>query len=237
MSNERRLGRLTSLLRRRGIVLPSYEIYGGVSGLVDYGPVGARIKRKVIDVWVDHWTSIGNVVEVDSPTITPEPVLVASGHVDEFNDHMNVKVMGYLRCAREVAPLMVEQRWGRIINISGMASRNSGTVVASMRNVAVTAMTKNLAEELAPLGINVTVVHPGMPRTEATEGVITRRAKSTGLSESEVEHQMAEGNSVKTIIDASDIAYVVTMLAAPRSIAINGDVIAAGGGVGTSIYY
>ena len=62
MSNERRLGRLTSLLRRRGIVLPSYEIYGGVSGLVDYGPVGARIKRKVIDVWVDHWTSIGNVV-------------------------------------------------------------------------------------------------------------------------------------------------------------------------------
>ena len=48
---------------------------------------------------------------------------------------------------------------------------------------------------------------------------------------------MAEGNSVKTIIDASDIAYVVTMLASPRSIAINGDVIAAGGGVGTSIYY
>ena len=156
---------------------------------------------------------------------------------DEFNDHMNVKVMGYLRCAREVAPLMVEQRWGRIINISGMASRNSGTVVGSMRNVAVTAMTKNLADELGPLGINVTVVHPGMTRTEATEGVITRRAKSTGLSEAEVEHQMAEGNSVKTIIDASDIAYVVTMLASPRSIAINGDVIAAGGGVGTSIYY
>ena len=89
MSNEDRLGRLTSLLRRRGVVLPSYEIYGGVSGLIDYGPVGARIKRKVIDVWVDHWTSIGNVVEVDSPTITPEPVLVASGHVDEFNDHMS----------------------------------------------------------------------------------------------------------------------------------------------------
>jgi glycyl-tRNA synthetase len=77
------------LLRRRGVVLPSYEIYGGVSGLIDYGPVGARIKRRVIDAWIDHWSSIGGVVEVDSPTITPKPVLVASGHVDEFNDHMS----------------------------------------------------------------------------------------------------------------------------------------------------
>jgi NAD(P)-dependent dehydrogenase (short-subunit alcohol dehydrogenase family) len=58
----------------------------------------------------------------------------------EFNDHMNIKVMGYLRCARDVAPIMAEQGWGRIVNISGLASRSSGTVVGSMRNVAVSAM-------------------------------------------------------------------------------------------------
>ena len=156
---------------------------------------------------------------------------------EEFNDHMNVKVMGYLRCARDVAPIMAKQGWGRIINISGMASRNTGTVVGSMRNIAVTAMTKNLAVELGPSGINVTVVHPGLTRTEATEGVIARRAEATGQSEEIVERQMAEGNSSRTFIDASDIAYVVTMLASPLSIAINGDVIAAGGGVGTGIYY
>jgi len=86
--SDRRVDRLTSLLRRRGIVLPSFELYGGVSGLVDYGPVGARIKRKVMDSWIDHWTSHGDIVEVDSPSITPEPVLVASGHVGEFNDLM-----------------------------------------------------------------------------------------------------------------------------------------------------
>jgi NAD(P)-dependent dehydrogenase (short-subunit alcohol dehydrogenase family) len=156
---------------------------------------------------------------------------------EEFNDHMNVKVMGYLRCAREVAPLMIEQGWGRIINISGMASRNSGTVIGSMRNVAVSAMTKNLADELGSHGINVTVVHPGMTRTEATAGVVARRAEAAGVSESEMEEQMAQGNSVRTIIDASDIAYVVTMLASPLSIAITGDSIAAGGGVGTAIHY
>ena len=83
------MSRLVSLLRRRGVVLPSFEIYGGVSGLVDYGPVGARIKRRVIDAWIEHWGSITNVVEVDSPTITPEPVLMASGHVGEFNDKMS----------------------------------------------------------------------------------------------------------------------------------------------------
>ena len=156
---------------------------------------------------------------------------------EEFNDHMNVKVMGYLRCARDVAPHMIEQGWGRIINISGLASRNTGTVIGSMRNVAVTAMTKNLANELGPHGINVTVIHPGMTRTEATEGVIAGRAEAAGITPAEAEQQMADGNSVKTIIDASDIAYVVAMLASPRSIAINGDVVAAGGGVGTAIYY
>ena len=89
MAESRRLDRLTSTMRRRGIVLPSFEVYGGVAGLIDYGPVGARIKRKVIDSWINHWTSGGDIVEIGSPTITPRSVLVASGHVGEFNDHMS----------------------------------------------------------------------------------------------------------------------------------------------------
>ena len=89
MEDKGRMSRLTSLLRRRGIVLPSFEIYGGVSGLVDYGPVGARIKRRVVTSWINHWGKVPNVVEIDSPTITPESVLVASGHVGEFNDKMS----------------------------------------------------------------------------------------------------------------------------------------------------
>ena len=88
MSEEQRIDRLTSLLRRRGFILPSFEIYGGVSGLIDYGPVGARIKRKVTDFWINHWINQGDIVEIDSPTVTPEQVLIASGHVGEFNDLM-----------------------------------------------------------------------------------------------------------------------------------------------------
>jgi NAD(P)-dependent dehydrogenase (short-subunit alcohol dehydrogenase family) len=156
---------------------------------------------------------------------------------EAFNEDVNVKVLGYLRCAQAVAPHMVRQRWGRIINISGMAARNAGSTIGSMRNVAIVAMAKNLAAELGPQGINVTVVHPGTTRTEATPGVVQRRAQAEGIAPEEVERRMSQSNLVRRMIDASDIANVVAFLASPKSVAINGDVIAAGGGVGTAIYY
>jgi NAD(P)-dependent dehydrogenase (short-subunit alcohol dehydrogenase family) len=154
-----------------------------------------------------------------------------------FWDDVNVKVMGYLRCAREVAPHMAAQGWGRIINISGLAARQSGSTIGSMRNVAVAALTKNLADELGPRGINVTVVHPGLTRTEKSAEVIAARAAASGSSPAEVEAQMAAGNSARRFIDAADIAAVVAFLASPKSVAINGDAIAAGGGVGRAIHY
>ena len=88
MADEGRLERMSAMLRRRGVVLPAFDIYGGVSGLIDYGPVGASIRRRLTQKWVDHWLTHGDIVEIDSPTITPEAVLVASGHVGEFNDLM-----------------------------------------------------------------------------------------------------------------------------------------------------
>lgn len=143
-------------------------------------------------------------------------------------DDINVKVMGYLRCAQQVAPYMRQQGWGRIINISGLAARQSGSTIGSMRNVAVAALTKNLADELGPDGINVTVVHPGVTETEKTAQVIADRSLSQGIPAEEVERQMAESNSVRRIISARDIAYVVAFLASPKAVAINGDTIAAG---------
>jgi NAD(P)-dependent dehydrogenase (short-subunit alcohol dehydrogenase family) len=156
---------------------------------------------------------------------------------DAFFADMNVKVMGYLRCAREAVPHMRRQGWGRIINISGLAARNTGSTIGSMRNVAVAAMTKNLADELGPYGINVTCVHPGTTRTEATPGVIAKRAAAEGVPPEEIERRMAGGNSVRRVIDARDIARIVAFLASPNSVAINGDAIAAGGGVGRAIHY
>ncbi|MCX6020894.1 MAG: SDR family oxidoreductase, partial [Chloroflexi bacterium] len=150
---------------------------------------------------------------------------------------MNVKVLGYLRCAREVAPFMQAQGWGRIINISGLAARQSGSIIGSMRNVAVSALTKNLADELGPSGINVTVVHPATTRTEKTPGVIAAQAARQGVAEEEIERRMGETNLVRRIIESEEIAYIVAFLASPKSVAINGDAIAAGGGVPRAIHY
>jgi NAD(P)-dependent dehydrogenase (short-subunit alcohol dehydrogenase family) len=156
---------------------------------------------------------------------------------DLFWADMNVKVLGYLRCAQAVAPHMIRQGWGRIVNISGLAARQTGSAIGSMRNVAVVALTKNLADELGPHGINVTVVHPGTTRTERTADVLTRRAAEQGIAVEEAERRMAQTNSVRRIVDARDIANVVAFLASPKSVAINGDVIAAGGGPSRAIYY
>jgi NAD(P)-dependent dehydrogenase (short-subunit alcohol dehydrogenase family) len=155
---------------------------------------------------------------------------------DAFYADANVKVMGYLRCAREVAPYMIEQGWGRIINISGLAARSTGSIIGSVRNVAVVALTKNLAEELGSHGINVTVVHPSLTRTEKTPAAIAALAERQGISAADAEKRMVN-NLIGRWVDARDIAYVVTFLASPRAAAINGDVIAAGGGVKGSIYY
>jgi NAD(P)-dependent dehydrogenase (short-subunit alcohol dehydrogenase family) len=156
---------------------------------------------------------------------------------DLFWDDVNVKVMGYLRMAREAAPHMAAAGWGRIINISGLAARQTGSIIGSIRNVAVSALTKNLADELGPKGVNVTVVHPGLTRTEKTAPLVAARAASAGVSPEEIEQRLAANVTIGRLVDMAEIADVVAFLASPRSVAINGDAIACGGGVKGPIHY
>ena len=156
---------------------------------------------------------------------------------EAFWADVNVKVMGYLRTAGEVAPQMVDRGWGRIINISGLGARSTGSAIGSARNVSVAAITKNLADELGPHGINVTVVHPGLTRTERTATVVADAAERSGRPPDEVEAAMASRNSVHRLIDADEVAAVVAFLASPKSSAITGDAIACGGGQPGVIHY
>lgn len=79
---------LIDLARRRGFFWPSYEIYGGVAGFYDYGPVGVLLKRGIEEEWLYYFVYAreGLVVEIDTPIITPRIVLKASGHEDNFTD-------------------------------------------------------------------------------------------------------------------------------------------------------
>lgn len=154
-----------------------------------------------------------------------------------FFDDMNVKVLGYIRTIREATPHLVAAGGGRIVNVSGLGARQTGNVITSMRNVAVAALTKNAAEELGPSGIGVVVVHPGYVRTEATPAVLARRAEAAGTTPEEIERRIGAGNSIGRIVDAEEVANVVTFLASPLAQAISGDAVACGGGSRGAIYY
>ncbi len=165
------------------------------------------------------------------------PPLLAEISGTFFHAELDTKVMGYIRCAREVVGGMRAQGWGRIVNISGLAARQTGNTVGSIRNVAVAALTKNMADEFGPSGIHVTVVHPGLTRTARTAPLVAARAAAQGVDPQAMEAQMAGGNSIRRLVDAADVANVVAFLCSPKSRAINGDAIAVGGGMPRSIHY
>ncbi len=77
---------IEQLAKRRGFFYPSSEIYGGLSGLYDYGHLGVLMKRKIEDSWRKYFLDEENFYEVDPSTIMHEKVFEASGHLKSFVD-------------------------------------------------------------------------------------------------------------------------------------------------------
>ncbi len=67
---------------------PSFEIYGGVAGLYDYGPPGCALQANIIELWRRHFVLEEDMLEVDCPALTPSEVFKTSGHVEKFADWM-----------------------------------------------------------------------------------------------------------------------------------------------------
>lgn len=80
---------IAALAKRRGFMFQSSEIYGGIGGFYDYGPLGALLKRNVKDAWWRDTVELrDDVVAFDSSIVMHPSVWNASGHVDEFHDRM-----------------------------------------------------------------------------------------------------------------------------------------------------
>ncbi|CAR27437.1 hypothetical protein ZYGR_0I07120 [Zygosaccharomyces rouxii] len=79
---------LESVLRQRFFFAPAFDLYGGVSGLYDYGPPGCAFQANVVDYWRKHFILEEDMLEVDCTMLTPHDVLKTSGHVDKFSDWM-----------------------------------------------------------------------------------------------------------------------------------------------------
>jgi glycyl-tRNA synthetase len=88
-TNAERMEKIVSLCKRRGFIFQSSEIYGGLNGLWDYGPLGVELKRNLKNYW---WRVMvherDDVVGMDGSILTHPAVLAASGHVAGFSDLM-----------------------------------------------------------------------------------------------------------------------------------------------------
>jgi glycyl-tRNA synthetase len=77
---------VAELAKRRGFFFGAAGAYGGVGGFYTYGPQGASLKRNVEDAWRERFAVQEGNLEIDGPTVMPEPVFEASGHLDGFDD-------------------------------------------------------------------------------------------------------------------------------------------------------
>ncbi|XP_002157134.2 glycine--tRNA ligase isoform X1 [Hydra vulgaris] len=80
--------RCEDLLKRRFFYAPAFEIYGGVAGLYDFGPMGCAMENNLLAIWRSHFVLEEQFLEVRCTQLTPIQVLKASGHVDRFTDVM-----------------------------------------------------------------------------------------------------------------------------------------------------
>jgi NAD(P)-dependent dehydrogenase (short-subunit alcohol dehydrogenase family) len=186
--------------------------------------------RRILPVVADttSWASVTALVERTVAELGRLDVLVnnaatpgglVSGPLADADEaalleDIDTKVLGYLRCAKAAAPRMQQRGWGRIVNIGGLSGRRSGNI-SGLRNAAIVHLTKTLSDQLGPLGITVNLVHPGTTRTERTDQATEKRGA---------------GNAIRRIVDASEIAQVVTFLASTKAANVTGVAIDASGG-------
>src|SRR5213595_1364530 len=152
-------------------------------------PLAADVtsKEQVDRMVADAAQQLGGLHILVNSGSAPGGSATATGPIESVVDedlieHFNVKYVGALRCARAVIPLMKQQKWGRIINISGANARNAGNLSGGARNTSLVHMTKTLAVQLGRFGITVNCVHPGVTRTERTPRLLAARAKELGVT-------------------------------------------------------
>ena len=122
-TTETRMEKIVSLCKRRGFIYQSSEIYGGIGGFWDYGPLGAELKRNLRDTW---WRAMTrereDVVGLDATIIMHPAIWRASGHVDTFADMMRECTISNKRVRAD----HVEPQSGSVIRFTGAKAPTPG---------------------------------------------------------------------------------------------------------------
>lgn len=178
-----------------------------------------------IDILVNGAAHPGGLVRSELDEADPEGLL----------QDIDIKVVGYLRCAKAVAPYMRKQRYGRIINIGGLTGRGSKQL-SGMRNVAIVHMTKTLSDQLGPDGITVNTIHPGVVETPHIHELYEKEAKKQGLTAAEVEANYVKVTPIRRVLQPEEMGWIIAFLASPKSASITGESLGCDGGLTRGIF-
>jgi NAD(P)-dependent dehydrogenase (short-subunit alcohol dehydrogenase family) len=157
---------------------------------------------------------------------------------EQWAGDWNLKLVGYVRMARAVFPLMQKQGGGRILNVVGAAARNPspGYLTGGIANSGLINFTKGLADLGAPSNILVTAVSPAATATERWESMIAQQAQTSGKTVAQVRAEAAAAYPLKRIATSEDIADVVCYLVSERASFVTGICITVDGGATRGVY-
>jgi NAD(P)-dependent dehydrogenase (short-subunit alcohol dehydrogenase family) len=158
---------------------------------------------------------------------------------EEWRHHIDVKLMGYIRCARTVLPHMKSQAWGRIINMAGITARDVSAyrMTNGVVNAGVTNFTKHLSEQVGSFGVTVNAIHPGYTWTPRLESALDKWAALQGMTVEQVKALRLKEIPIGRFIQPEDMANLAVFLCSEAAGAITGQAIAVDGGSDRAIPY
>ncbi len=163
-------------------------------------------------------------------------VYLSSPVIDTFEQDwqkiMDVNLKGVFLCSQAVAREMIKQGSGKIINISSMAGKTGpcGEGAYAASKSAVIALTKTLSKEIAPYGINVNAICPGLIDTKMLKDGWRKRSGDKGVSLQEIEEECLSKIPLGRLGTSKDIANLVLFLASEEASYITGESINITGG-------
>jgi NAD(P)-dependent dehydrogenase (short-subunit alcohol dehydrogenase family) len=154
-------------------------------------------------------------------------------HSDELWHRMlSVNLTSVYYVTKAFVPALVDQRYGRIINIASIASRVGGSYIAAYTAAkhGVLGLTRALALELMPYNITVNAICPGYVNTPMTGASVSNIAARTGMPESKAREALENTSPQKRLIEPEEVAAIVVFLAQDISRGITGQAINIDGG-------
>lgn len=146
---------------------------------------------------------------------------------------IDINLTGVFLCNQAVAPVMMEQRAGSIVNISSMAGKTSwpSTAEYSAAKTGVIGLTRSVAMELAEYGVTVNAVCPGNTLTDMVRGVAARQGEQLGMTGDEWLQMRANDCPMKRLAEPWEIAGVCAFLASEDARYITGQALEVDGGL------